>query len=226
MNWNHLHDARRLWREARLRLACSVLRPSGSRWNVCRWQDAICITNFCEYLMMCFRPVSTRAGPGVGEAFGWASFSSFLCSQLTHSDANCVSSHKDVANVFSKYVYFVRVGARGSLFTATLWFCNGCRTFSCWVKNRIELFKRMISFVCESFVTNQNRAGCFLVLFFPCRYYFCVCVLMFCSLCRNETDYCCQIKCLVRELHSVFVMNLNSCSCSLQVLTFCYNQGS
>lgn len=117
---------------------------------------------------------------------------------------------------FPNMSYFVRVGARGSLFTGTLWFCNGCQTFLCW--GRTES-----SSSCAWFplwiICNQSEQQAFLIVLFVCV---CMCVWVsewiLCPLCRNETDYCCQIKCLLRELHSVFVMNLHSCSHSLHIL--------
>lgn len=129
---------------------------------------------------------------------------------------------------FSNMSYFVRVGAHCSLFTGTVWFCNGCQTFSCW--GRTESSSSGAWFPLW-IICNQSEQQAFLIVLFECEW---MCEWIFCPLCRNETDYCCQIKCLLRELHSVFVMNLHSCSHSLHTLRdylicFCffgYNWGS
>lgn len=111
---------------------------------------------------------------------------------------------------FSNMSYFVRVGAHGSLFTGTVWFCNGCQTFSCW--GRTESSSSGAWFPLW-IICNQSEQQAFLIVLFVS-----MCEWILCPLCRNETDYCCQIKCLLRELHSVFVMNLHSCSHSLHTL--------
>lgn len=117
----------------------------------------------------------------------------------SHGNTNCeyesVSSHKDVPNVFFKDVYFLRVGARGSLFIGTLSFCNGCQTYSCWVKNGIILFICTISLVCESFIVcnsiKTGQAFFSLYSFFSCE----------CPVCKE------QVVCV--EMRQVIVVWLS-----------------
>lgn len=71
---------------------------------------------------------------------------------------------------FSNMSYFVRVGAHGSLFTGTVWFCNGCQTFSCW--GRTESSSSGAWFPLW-IICNQSEQQAFLIVLFECV---CVCV--------------------------------------------------
>lgn len=79
---------------------------------------------------------------------------------VTHVVNESVSSHRDVSNVFFKDVYFLRVGACGSLFIGTLSFCNGCQIYSCLSEESYSLFALFPWYV-NYFSTQSNRAGVF-----------------------------------------------------------------
>lgn len=97
----------------------------------------------------------------------------------SHGDTNCeyesVSSHKDVPNVFFKDVYFLRVGACGSLFIGTLSFCNGCQTYSCLSEESYSLFALFPRYV-NHFSTQSKQGRLFSLYSFFC----CFVVNVFC----------------------------------------------
>lgn len=111
---------------------------------------------------------------------------------------------------FSNMSYFVRVGAHGSLFTGTVWFCNGCQTFSCW--GRTESSSSGAWFPLW-IICNQSEQQAFLIVLFVSE-----CVSEYYVLYVEMRQIIVVRLSVYWGSSSVFVMNLHSCSHSLHTL--------